>query len=90
MCLKIIILEGKKAFLDFKITKLKKSQSRDFSKGVSPWFWSKFSNRLFLAKSDRKKFEEILGKKKAFLDSKIRKFKESKHRAIFKGVSQWV
>ena len=33
------ILEGKKTFLDSKIKKLKKSKNRDFSKGVSPWFW---------------------------------------------------
>ena len=34
-----VILESKKAFLDSKIAKLKKSKNRDFSKGVSPWFW---------------------------------------------------
>ena len=33
------ILEGKKVFLDSKIKKLKKYKNRDFSKGVSPWFW---------------------------------------------------
>ena len=33
------ILERKKAFLDAKIKKLKKSKNQDFSKGVSPWFW---------------------------------------------------
>ena len=38
ICLTIIIPERKKAFLDSKITKLKKSKNRDFSKGVSPWF----------------------------------------------------
>ena len=33
-------LERKKAFLDSKIKKLKKSKNQDFSKGViSPWFW---------------------------------------------------
>ena len=31
----------KKAFLDSKITKLKKSRFWYFCKGVSPWFWSK-------------------------------------------------
>ena len=35
------ILERKKAFLAAKITKLKKSRFWYFSKGVSPWFWSK-------------------------------------------------
>ena len=39
-CLKIS-QEGKKAFSDSKIRKLKKSKNRDFSKGVSPWSWSK-------------------------------------------------
>ena len=34
------ILEGKKGFLDSKITKLKKSNIWYFSKGVSPWFFS--------------------------------------------------
>ena len=36
-CLKIF-QEGKKAFSDSKIRKLKKSKNRDFSKGDSPWF----------------------------------------------------
>ena len=36
------ILEKKKAFLDSKITKLKKLKNLDFPKGVySPWFWLK-------------------------------------------------
>ena len=35
------ILERKKAFLDYKKQKLQKVQNWDFSKGVSPWFWSK-------------------------------------------------
>ena len=35
------ILEGKKAFLDYKKQKVKKVKYWDFSKEVSPWFWSK-------------------------------------------------
>ena len=35
------ILERKKAFLDYKKEKVKKVKNWDFSKGVSPWFWSK-------------------------------------------------
>ena len=35
------ILEKKKAFLDYKTQKVKKVKNWDFSKGVSPWFWSK-------------------------------------------------
>ena len=38
------ILERKKAFQDYKNKKLKKSKNWDFSKGVSPWFWSKIGN----------------------------------------------
>ena len=39
ICLMILSKE-KKAFLDSKIKKLKKSKNQDFSKGViSPWFW---------------------------------------------------
>ena len=34
----------KKAFQDYKNKKLKKSKNWDFSKGVSPWFWSKIGN----------------------------------------------
>ena len=42
MCLSIIIiLKRKKEFLDFEIRKLKNSKNSDFSKGFSPWFWSK-------------------------------------------------
>ena len=35
------ILVRKNVFLGYKNKKLKKSESWDFSKGVSPWFWSK-------------------------------------------------
>ena len=35
------ILERKKAFLDYKKQKVKKVKNKNFSKGVSPWFWSK-------------------------------------------------
>ena len=38
------ILEGRISFLDYKDRKLKKSKNWDFSKGVSPWFWSKIGN----------------------------------------------
>ena len=38
------IVEGRNAFLDYKNKKLKKSENWDFSKGVSPWFWSKIGN----------------------------------------------
>ena len=51
------ILEKKKAFLDSKIRKLKKSQNRDISKGVVQGFgktFGDFSIFLVLVKSDRK------------------------------------
>ena len=35
------ILEREKAFLDYKKQTIKKVENWDFSKGVSPWFWSK-------------------------------------------------
>ena len=35
------ILERKQAFLDYKKQKVKTVKNWDFSKGVSPWFWSK-------------------------------------------------
>ena len=38
------IVEGKNAFLDYRNKKLKKSKNWDFSKGVSPWFWSRIGN----------------------------------------------
>ena len=38
------ILENKKAFQGYKNKKLIKLKNWDFSKGVSPWFWSKIGN----------------------------------------------
>ena len=38
------VLERKNAFLRYKNKKLRKSKSWDFSKGVSPWFWSKIGH----------------------------------------------
>ena len=38
------ILEGRNASLDYKNKKFKKSKNWDFSKAVSPWFWSKIGN----------------------------------------------
>ena len=38
------ILERRNAFLDYKNEMSKKSKNWDFSKGVSPWFWSKIGN----------------------------------------------
>ena len=38
------ILALQKTFPDFKNKRLKKWENWDFSKGVSPWFWSKIRN----------------------------------------------
>ena len=38
------IQERRNASLDYENKKLKKSKNWDFSKGVSPWFWSKIGN----------------------------------------------
>ena len=38
------ILERRNAFLDYKDKKLKNAKNWDFSKGVSPWFWTKLGN----------------------------------------------
>ena len=35
---------GKNAFLGYKNKKFKKSKNWDFSKGISPWFWSKIGH----------------------------------------------
>ena len=37
------ILKRKKIFLVYKSKKFKMSKNRHFSKGVSPWFWSKLA-----------------------------------------------
>ena len=60
----------KKAFLDSKITKLKKSKFWYFSKGVSPYFSPKklkFFHVLIFGKIRQENvFEDILRRKKAF------------------------
>ena len=64
------ILERKKAFLDPKITKLKKSKICYFSKGVSPWFFVKnltvFHVFIFGKISQQNVFDIILERKKGF------------------------
>ena len=57
----------------------------DFSKGVSPWFWSKIDHfSIFFFKGNIGKenvFYDILERKNAFLGYKIKNF--------YKGVSPW-
>ena len=65
------ILETKKAFLDPKITKLKKSKIWYFSKGVySPWFFVKnlkiFHVFIFGKISQQNVFDIILERKRVF------------------------
>ena len=71
------ILERKKAFLYYKKQKVKKSKNWHFSKGVTPWFWSKiwkFSIFFIIGKiSQQNTFDNILERKKVLLDSKIGK-----------------
>ena len=86
------ILEGRNGFLDYKNKKLKKSKNWSFSKGVSPWFWSKignFSRFLFWGKRQENKFYDILERRNASLDYKNKKLKKSKKWYFSKGVSLW-
>ena len=87
------ILERKNAFLGYKNTKLKKSKNWDFSKGVSPWFWSKIGHfSIFFFKRNIGKenvFYDILEQKSAFLGYKNKKFKKWKNFHFWKGVDPW-
>ena len=71
------------AFLNYKNKNFKKSKNWDFSKGVSPWFWSKigiFFRFFFLGKIDQKNiFYDILEGGNVFLDYKNKKLKKSKN-----------
>ena len=81
----------KNAFLGNKNKKFKKSKNGHFSKGVSPWFWSKighFSTFLFLGNIGQENvFYDILERKNVFLGYKNKKFKKSKNAHFSKGVS---
>ena len=87
------ILERKNAFLGNKNKKFKKSKNWHFSKGVSPWFWSKighFSTFFFLGNIGQETvFYDILERKKSFLRDKFKKFRKSKNWYFSKGVSLW-
>ena len=76
------------AFLDNKNNNKKRSQTLHFSKGVSPWFWSKighFSIFLFQAIQPRKMyFYDILERKNACPGYKNKKFKKSKNKDVYK------
>ena len=82
-CVFYDILELKNGFLRYKNKTFKKSKIWDFSKGVSPWFWSKIghiSTLFFLGNIGKENvFYDILEWKKAFLGYKNKKFKRSKN-----------
>ena len=84
------ILERKNVFLGYKNNKLKKSNSWDFSKGVSPWFWSEmenFSTFSFLGNiAKANEFYDILERKNDFLGYKTNKFKTPKIEIFPKGL----
>ena len=77
------ILEQKNAFLGYKNNKFKKWKTSHFSKGVSPWFWSKighYSTFFCLGNiGQEKEFYVILERKNAFLSHKNKKFKKWKY-----------
>ena len=83
----------KKAFPGYKNKKFKKWKNWDFSKGVSPWFWSKidhFSTFFSLGNIGQENvFYDILKRKNAFLGNKNKKLKKSKNSHFTKGVSPW-
>ena len=87
------ILEGKNAFLGYKIKNLKKWKNCHFSKGVSRCFWSKidhFSILLFSGnKGQENVFYDILERKNVFLSYKNKKFKKWKNSHFSKEVSLW-
>ena len=56
---------------------------------VSVKNWKFFHDFIFVKIRQENMFEDILGRKKAFSDSKIRKLKKSKNRDFSKGDSPW-
>ena len=81
------------AFLDYKDINTNRLQTLHFSKGVSPWFWSKighFFDFFFLGKIGREKlFNDLLDRIIAFLDNKTNNIKRSQNLHFSKGVSPW-
>ena len=76
------ILARKNVFLSYKKKKFKKSKKCHFSKGVSPWFWSKIGQfSIFFFKGNIGKenvFYDIVERENAFLGYKKKKFKKWK------------
>ena len=80
-------------FVSYKKKKFKKSKNCHFSKGVSPWFWSKighFSIFFFLGNIGQENvFYDILQRKNVFVGYKKKKLKKSKNYEFSKGGSSW-
>ena len=87
------ILERKNPFLGYKNKKFEKWKNCHFSKGVSPWFWSKIGHfSIFFFKGNigqENVFYDILERKNVFLRYKNKKFKKWKNCHFSKGVSPW-
>ena len=85
------IPEIKNAFLRYKNKKSKNPKTWHFSKGVNAWFLSKndhFSNFFFLSNLGHENiFNDILKRKKAFLDYKKRSSKSRKIDIFSKGLT---
>ena len=81
------ILERKNAFQGYKNDNFKNSKNWNFSKVVSPCFWSKighFSIFCFLGNIGQENvFYDILERKNAFLGNKNKQFKMSKKLTFF-------
>ena len=86
-------LERKNACLGDKYKRFKNSENWDFSKGVSPWFWSKtghFPFFLILRNIGQQSVFYICPvRKNASVGYKNRKFKKTENWDFSKGVSPW-
>ena len=78
------------AFLSYEKKKLKKSKNWDFSKGVSPSFWSKIDNFSIFVLSENvgqeNVFYDMLEWKNTFLGYKNKKWKSLKIEILPKGL----
>ena len=87
------IVEKENACLGYKRKKFKKAKNWHFLKRFNPWFWfqiAKFSNFFFLGNiSQENVFYNIVERKNACLDYKIKKFKKPKNWHFPKGVNPW-
>ena len=84
------ILDRKKGFLDYKNAFLKKWKNLNFSKGISPRFWSKIRNFSIVCFSKKISMEiyfvDILDGKKGFIDCKNDFLKKWKKLNFSKGL----